>query len=513
MGTLAYYECLGDAAIVILCRTICANRKDLNDLNWDAGRWMSLINSEHEFVAWLIKSPSEERKLRDSIPVTLSVMRRLEDAWKIDPEATVLNFQYILDEAAAAKDDLDLGYFPMPRVLQRYIDGIEYQNIFAPLLKHEADYEKSVKESHGLADLEVDWEFGLSKKLQARFELPSGDVADRLKVSVGDELIIRAQNAADSGFKAAGNVVFVDNVSNRVCLQLDRRMPKNPEGKFSLDFVWKSAGYERMQKALKDFALKNCMAQEIFRCILDGSTPLISGEAARRTRLPEHFSVPNLPALNRSQVGAVENALLRPVTLIQGPPGTGKTLTSATIVYHLVKTTMSSGPVLICAPSNTAVDHLAEKVSSAGLKCVRFCARARENVHSNVAHLSLHELIKDAKRFPELAKLQQLMDETGGELSSGDEVRLNELRRKAEEKVLAEAEVICCTCVSSGAPRIARMKPFGALLIDEAMQATEPETLLPIVLGVRQLILVGDHCQLGPVVLSKRVEQGTVDSA
>ena len=36
-------------------------------------------------------------------------------------------------------------------------------------------------------------------------------------------------------------------------------------------------------------------------------------------------------------------------------------------------------------------------------------------------------------------------------------------------------------------------------------QATEPEVLVPIVRGVRQLVLVGDHCQLGPVIMCKKV--------
>ena len=43
------------------------------------------------------------------------------------------------------------------------------------------------------------------------------------------------------------------------------------------------------------------------------------------------------------------------------------------------------------------------------------------------------------------------------------------------------------------------------LLIDEATQATEPEALLPLVLGAKQVVLVGDHCQLGPVIMAKQV--------
>lgn len=42
------------------------------------------------------------------------------------------------------------------------------------------------------------------------------------------------------------------------------------------------------------------------------------------------------------------------------------------------------------------------------------------------------------------------------------------------------------------------------VLIDEATQAMEAECLIPIVMGAKQLVMVGDHCQLGPVIMCKR---------
>lgn len=65
--------------------------------------------------------------------------------------------------------------------------------------------------------------------------------------------------------------------------------------------------------------------------------------------------------------------------------------------------------------------------------------------------------------------------------------------------------LIFCICyiLFSGDPRLVRLK-FHSILIDESMQATEPECMVPVVLGVKQLILVGDHCQLGPVVMCKK---------
>lgn len=68
----------------------------------------------------------------------------------------------------------------------------------------------------------------------------------------------------------------------------------------------------------------------------------------------------------------------------------------------------------------------------------------------------------------------------------------------SEKQLLVAADVICCTCVSAADPRLSRMR-IRSVLVDESTQATEPEVLVPIVSGVRQLVLVGDHCQLGPV--------------
>lgn len=180
--------------------------------------------------------------------------------------------------------------------------------------------------------------------------------------------------------------------------------------------------------------------------------------------------------------------------------GTGKTVTSASIVYQLVK--IKGGPVLVCAPSNTAVDQLTEKIHRTNLKVIRVCAKSREAIDSPVSFLALHNQIRNMDMNSELKKLQQLKDETG-ELSSGDEKRYRILKKQAEKDLLEAADVISCTCVGAGDPRLSRIK-FNSILIDESMQSSEPEAIIPVVLGARQLILVGDHCQLGPVVMCKK---------
>jgi regulator of nonsense transcripts 1 len=194
-----------------------------------------------------------------------------------------------------------------------------------------------------------------------------------------------------------------------------------------------------------------------------------------RTQMPKRFSAPGLPELNHSQMYAVKSVLQKPISLIQGPPGTGKTVTSASIVYHLAK--MNPGQVLVCAPSNVAVDQLTEKIHATGLKVVRLTAKSREALDSSVAFLTLHHQVANNTTHVELQKLIQLKNEQG-ELSSNDERKYKSLIRQCEKEILSAADVICCTCVGAGDPRLSKLK-FKTVLIDEATQAAEPGKLLP----------------------------------
>ena len=58
-----------------------------------------------------------------------------------------------------------------------------------------------------------------------------------------------------------------------------------------------------------------------------------------------------------------------------------------------------------------------------------------------------------------------------------------------------------CTCLGSGADSVGKYS-FAAVLIDETAQSTEPACLVPLAHGCRQLVLVGDHKQLRPTVVS-----------
>ncbi|VDK53887.1 unnamed protein product [Gongylonema pulchrum] len=149
---------------------------------------------------------------------------------------------------------------------------------------------------------------------------------------------------------------------------------------YTCEFVWNSTSFDRMQRALRLLGQdEQCVSQFIYHKLMGHDVD----DIVFKVPLPKRFSAPGLPELNHSQVLAVKTVLQRPLSLIQGPPGTGKTVTSATIVYHLVKQT--NGQVLVCAPSNVAVDHLAEKIHRTGLK-----------VHFSQSNLNI--IIKGPKR-------------------------------------------------------------------------------------------------------------------
>jgi superfamily I DNA and/or RNA helicase len=67
------------------------------------------------------------------------------------------------------------------------------------------------------------------------------------------------------------------------------------------------------------------------------------------------------PRLNASQVEAIKGSLdSNYIALIHGPPGTGKTSTVTELIFQYVRL---GKKVLVCAPSNVAVDNILEKIT------------------------------------------------------------------------------------------------------------------------------------------------------
>ncbi|MCA8967731.1 MAG: AAA family ATPase, partial [Planctomycetes bacterium] len=215
-------------------------------------------------------------------------------------------------------------------------------------------------------------------------------------------------------------------------------------------------------------------------------------------------------SLDDSQRRAIAAALTAdPVAMIHGPPGTGKT----TALVELIRQAVARGDrVLACAPSNVAVDNLAERLARAGLAVVRLGHPAR--VHPDVRDVSLAQQVADAPEQKLLKDAKKDLDQALRRLhkakSRGDRAaaraelrQLRAERRQLEQAItiglLDRAEVVLAT--TTGASEAGRGdRAFGMVVVDEAAQAMEAACWIPLQHASR-LVLAGDHCQLPPTIL------------
>ena len=89
----------------------------------------------------------------------------------------------------------------------------------------------------------------------------------------------------------------------------------------------------------------------------------------------------------------------------------------------------------------------------------------------------------------------------------GTEIASNLVSRRKAQKRIKESRLVFTTCAGSGLGLL-RTEEFEVVLVDEASQQTEPETLIPLVKSCSRAILVGDHVQLRATVQQTAVAVG-----
>ncbi len=314
-------------------------------------------------------------------------------------------------------------------------------------------------------------------------------------------------------------------VSNRSRDSIRVVLPEAPKGlrkgTWRIDRGANRVAFDRMRDAL------NSIFEE------DGSAPLrelilglVHDPEGTASLIPEMKGAKEirvaLPSdLNGAQREAAKSAIGRRLTLIQGPPGTGKTHTAVRILENWA--IQDTGTVLAVADSNVAVDNLLEGLLERDIRAVRLGqpVKVRESLREATmdARMESHELnrdlIEEVERNEKLSR--KIKGMRGGkekglahrDLSRGWK-EVKRLERQIRDDILDRAQVLCCTCIGSG-HELLDGRRFSRVLIDEATQATEPASLVPIVKGSRQIVLVGDHRQLPPTVISRRAGRGGLD--
>ena len=227
--------------------------------------------------------------------------------------------------------------------------------------------------------------------------------------------------------------------------------------------------------------------------------------------------------------------------------------------------TRSRGPiarVLVCAPSNAAIDELAQRIK---VRCKVF---QRGGQHPNVVRIgaeqAMNSSVKDIsldhtvdqrlegglrtnpdigneiqELRTQLDQLKQSRREKIAQLNSTspsllvaleseirilsssrqtlttklDELKdrqkadfrsLDTLRRNTQREVLLDADIICSTLSGSGHESMEDLE-FDMVVIDEAAQAIELSSLIPLKYGCSKIVMVGDPQQLPPTVISLEV--------
>ncbi|XP_036185166.1 probable helicase senataxin isoform X6 [Myotis myotis] len=329
------------------------------------------------------------------------------------------------------------------------------------------------------------------------------------------------------------------------------------------------------QRKLKAMSLLNSRNQ-LARAILNPNpmdfctTSLLTTTSEGITAYLRDFNDDQKKAIETAYAMVKHSPAVAKICLIHGPPGTGKSKTIVGLLYRLLterrgqldensNAKIKQNRVLVCAPSNAAVDELMKKIilefkerckdkknplgNCGDINLVRL--GPEKSINNEVLRFSLdnqvnHRIMKkDLPYVQEMHRRKEHLDHQLDELSRqralsryGRGIQRQELDekiaqvskerqelaskikevqgrpQKTQSNIILESHIICCTLSTSGglllesAFRGQGGVPFSCVIVDEAGQACEVETLTPLIHRCNKLILVGDPKQLPPTVIS-----------
>lgn len=258
---------------------------------------------------------------------------------------------------------------------------------------------------------------------------------------------------------------------------------------------------------------------------------------------------------------------------MNSPPGTGKTSTICGLVRQFISNRPTpinlpekqgnppKAKILICAPSNAAIDEIASRLISLPKKINVVRTGAENGMNASVKTVSLDRLVMNKiemktgmqgnsveetnrelrnlrmeldslkhmrqeklkeltnlpENTPQRTAVQQQAQSLGSrqrevqkqfndlkDKSRSDNRTLDSLRRQMRKEVFEEADVVCSTLSGSGHESLLD-QDFEMVIIDEAAQSIELSSLIPLKFNCTRCVMVGDPQQLPPTVISQDV--------
>ena len=373
------------------------------------------------------------------------------------------------------------------------------------------------------------------------FDLSSSDYNSLINEELEDNTYVCITD--ENGKPLRSGLLSYDSESKRACLEFPNKDNNIDSSKVREGFYLRRRNttehYELQIEALDEFTRNR--GASFYDDMMSGSLPIptITDEIDiiefYDNNLRDATSDNNQPIAVKKALGNQK------VTLIQGPPGTGKTTVIVEIIRQLVK---RGQKVLVCSQAHAAVDNIVEKLRAIPADEQEILSMSignegeeeswGEGFNSEDYKLYLHNnrgIISRLNQGDSESEIQQDINDKyiysnaiASQYKANHEYILKYYNSSESlfkdsdviiEKLLSESDkfsynlleacryqtqdVILGTCIGIGMNKILKRGTikFDTVIIDEAAKANLAESIVPLNLGER-FVLVGDDKQLPP---------------